>query len=113
MPTPLVTVCIPTFNGALHFAECLDSVCRQTYRNIEILVVDDCSSDLTADIALDFSTRDPRLRFVRNQSTLGLMGNWQRCIELAQGEYIKFAFQDDALYPACVELLMREAQQGP
>src|SRR5437763_750789 len=92
MTTPLVTVCIPTFNGALHLRECLSSVCLQTYGNTEILVVDDCSSDATAEIVLEFAKRDTRVRFMRNQETLGLMGNWQRCIEIAQGEFIKFAF---------------------
>jgi glycosyltransferase involved in cell wall biosynthesis len=109
----LVTVCIPAYNGAMHLAECLDSVCQQTYDNIDILVVDDSSSDHTPDIVVDYEKRDSRVRFVRNQSNLGLVGNWHRCIELARGEYIKFAFQDDVLYPACVESLMRATQRGP
>ena len=112
MSKPLVTVCIPTYNGAAHLSECLESVCLQTYREVEILVVDDCSTDQTAHIISEYQKRDRRLRFVRNARNLGLTGNWERCAQLAKGDYIKFAFQDDVLYPQCIDVLMRSMQRG-
>ncbi len=109
---PSVTVCIPTYNGAVHLAACLNSVCSQTYRDLEILVVDDCSSDHTPDIVAEYQKQDSRVCFTRNERNLGLVANWDRCIALAGGEYIKFAFQDDVLYPRCVEALMGAMQRG-
>jgi glycosyltransferase involved in cell wall biosynthesis len=112
MSIPLVTVCIPTYNGAAHVSECLDSVSSQTYPDFEILVVDDCSVDRTPDVVIEHQQRDPRVRLVRNAKTLGLTGNWNRCVELARGDYIKFCFQDDILYPECIEALMRAMSRG-
>src|SRR2546428_2901842 len=112
MTMPSVTVCIPTYNGAVHLAACLNSVSSQTYRDLEILVVDDCSSDRTPDIVAEYRKQDGRVCFTRNERNLGLVGNWERCIALAGGEYIKFAFQDDLLYPGCVEALMGAMQRG-
>ncbi len=101
-----VTVCIPTYNGAAHIRECLESVSSQTFDDIDILIVDDCSTDETTDVITHYQSQDSRVRFVRNPHNLGLMGNWQRCIELSNGDYIKFVFQDDVLYPRCIESLM-------
>jgi glycosyltransferase involved in cell wall biosynthesis len=112
MTKPLVSVCIPTYNGAAHLAECLDSVCSQTYGNCEILVVDDCSSDETVALVESYRRQDGRMRVVQNKRNLGLIGNWQRCIDLARGDYIKFAFQDDVLYPSFIEALVRALEGG-
>lgn len=106
----LVTIAIPTFNGARWLPEAIASAMEQTYARIEILVVDDASDDDSAEIAA--STGDDRVRVVRNERRLGLARNWNRCIADARGEYLKFVFQDDLLDPACVEelvTLMRES----
>jgi glycosyltransferase involved in cell wall biosynthesis len=103
---PTVSVCIPTYNGAKYLREAVASVLCQSFDDIEILVVDDCSSDGTIYIAHELLGHDPRARIVQNNSNLGLVGNWNRCVELAQGEYIKFLFQDDLLEPTCVERLV-------
>jgi len=102
----LVSVCVPTYNGARYLDECLASASAQTYANIEILVVDDGSSDDTIAIAEQWQQRDQRVRIERNRSNLGLVHNWNRCIQLARGEWIKFLFQDDTLEPVCVETLL-------
>jgi len=107
---PLVTICVPTFNGARYLDECLASVFRQTYAHFEVLLVDDCSTDETLQIARRYAIRDPRLRIVSNQWNLGLVGNWNRCVELAGGEWIKFVFQDDLIAPRCVERMLDAAQ---
>lgn len=112
MQSSLVSVCIPAFNGATHLEECLDSVCSQTYRELEILIVDDCSTDRTASIIEAYQQRDSRIRLVRNDTNLGLVGNWERCITLASGEFVKFAFHDDVLYPRCVEALVQAMDPG-
>ena len=101
---PLVSICIPTLNGGSWLQECLFSALGQTYKRIEILVVDDGSTDNT--IELVRSLRDERVRVVVNERRQGLAGNWNECARLAQGEYIKFLFQDDVLYPECVDRMV-------
>lgn len=106
----LVSVCIPTYNGAEFLDECLRSARAQTHAEQEILVVDDGSSDRTLDIAREHAAHDPRVVVHANPRNLGLVGNWNRCIELASGEWIKFLFQDDLLHPHCVQKLLAEGQ---
>jgi glycosyltransferase involved in cell wall biosynthesis len=106
-----ISVCIPTYNGARYLGACLDSVLSQTFKDIEILVVDDGSTDDTLEILERYAVSDQRIRLHRNDSNLGLVGNWNRCIELARGEWIKFVFQDDLIAPACVEEMLGAATQ--
>jgi glycosyltransferase involved in cell wall biosynthesis len=105
----LVSICIPTYNGEKYLRDCLDSSISQTYRNIEILVVDDKSSDKTLLIANEFALKDSRIKVYVNEANLGLVGNWNRCIELATGHWIKFLFQDDLLFPLCIARMLENA----
>lgn len=107
-----VSICIPTYNGAPHLEACLDSVLNQTYKDIEILVVDDGSTDATYEILERYAADDQRIRLVRNEQNRGLVGNWNRCIELAKGEWIKFVFQDDLIAQNCLERLVAESGKG-
>jgi glycosyltransferase involved in cell wall biosynthesis len=108
---PAVSLCIPTWNGAAYVADALRSALAQTLRDFELLVVDDGSTDDTLQVVAGFD--DPRLRVVRNASRLGLPGNWNRCLELARGEYVKFLFQDDLLEPWAVERLVDALRLAP
>jgi glycosyltransferase involved in cell wall biosynthesis len=97
---PLVSVCIPVYNGEAHLAEALASVLRQGYRNLEILVFDDASSDGSPGILAGI--QDPRLSLHRNEANLGPEGNWNRALEAARGTYVKLFHQDDLLEPDCL-----------
>lgn len=103
---PVVSVCVPTYNGAKYIKECLDSILSQTFKNFEIIVVDDQSSDATLKIVEEYAINDDRIYLSQNQHNLGLVGNWNRCVELAQGEWIKFVFQDDLIKPTCLEQML-------
>jgi glycosyltransferase involved in cell wall biosynthesis len=103
---PKVSVCIPTYNGAAYLSECLESVMRQTFAAIEILIVDDGSSDNSVFIAQEYMRVDKRIRLSVNKNNLGLVGNWNHCVDLASGEWIKFVFQDDILTPECVTRML-------
>jgi glycosyltransferase involved in cell wall biosynthesis len=105
----LVSICIPTYNGEKYLRECLESAISQTYKNIEILVVDDKSSDQTILIAKEFAREDNRIKVHVNKTNLGLVGNWNRSIELASGYWIKFLFQDDLLFPSCIARMLENA----
>ena len=99
---PRVTVCIPTYNGGPYVAQSIESVLSQTYSNLEVLVVDDASHDDTASIVRQYARDDARVRLVINENNLGLVSNWNRCVELSTGDWIKFVLQDDLIEPECV-----------
>jgi len=105
---PLVSICIPTYNRAGMVGDAIGSALAQTYPALEVLVVDNASTDGTAEVVASF--RDPRLRFVRNPENLGLFGNFNRCIELARGTLIHLLHSDDTIPPefteTCVEFLI-------
>lgn len=107
---PLVSICIPTYNGARWLDDALQSALAQDYRPIEIVVVDDASTDESLRILTD--VRDPLLRVVRNRERLGLQRNLDRAVGLAKGQWIKFLFQDDMIAPECVSRMMAVADDG-
>ncbi len=101
------SVLIPTYNGEAHLEACLDSLLAQTTSEFEVVVCDDASTDRTWEILQRYAARDSRFRLHRNERNLGLVGNWIRCVELAEGEWLKFLFQDDTLEPRCLEVFAR------
>jgi glycosyltransferase involved in cell wall biosynthesis len=106
MLKPDISILIPTYNGANYLETCLDSVLSQTFDNIEILVVDDRSTDATFEILKRYAATDQRVRLFHNERNLGLVGNWNRCLTLARGRWIKFLFQDDLLESSCIEKML-------
>jgi glycosyltransferase involved in cell wall biosynthesis len=94
---PKVTVCIPTYNYGRYLAEAVESVLAQTFRDFELLIIDDCSTDETDEVMRGFAERDDRVRYLRNAQNLGMVENWNLCLREARGEYIKYLFGDDLL----------------
>lgn len=110
---PTVSVCVPTYNSAATLRRCLDSVLAQAGVDFEVLVVDDASADDTTDLAGELLR--PGDRLVVNDSRLGLVGNHNRCLELARGTYVQFVHADDWLLPGALQSLVgavREADAG-
>jgi len=104
---PLVSICIPTYNRADMIGMAVESALNQSYRNIEVIVVDNASSDSTDDVISCY--KDERLRYEKNPENLGLFGNFNRCIELARGRYIHILHSDDYIDPeftrTCIQFL--------
>ena len=96
-----ITVAMPVYNGEGYVHLAIQSVLDQTYSDFELLIVDNCSTDGTLEVIKAFS--DPRIRLHVNSSNLGMVGNWNRSVELATGEYIKFLSHDDLLDTTCLE----------
>lgn len=92
---PRVTFVVPCYKLAHLLRDCVDSILAQTYRDFEVLIMDDCSPDTTPEVAATFS--DPRVRHVRNEVNLGHLRNYNRGIELARGEYLWLISADDCL----------------
>lgn len=103
MHNPLITICVPTFNGEKYLRECLDSCLSQTFRDFEIVICDDGSVDTTVSIVEDYAKKNGQIKFHQNDHNLGLVGNWNKCITLASGSWIKFLFQDDAMNANCLQ----------
>jgi len=111
--TPAVSICIPSYNYAAFLPQALDSALGQSARDLEVLVVDNCSDDGSMEILERYARRDPRVVVHRNEANVGMMGNFNRCIELARGRYVKFLCADDTLEPACVERLAAAMEASP
>lgn len=109
---PKISVCVPTYNGSQFLRECLDSILAQTFSNFELLIVDDRSSDNTVEIAEEYAAKDSRINVMINPQNLGLVGNWNRCLEITKGEWIKFVFQDDLLAPDCLGKMLAATTFG-
>lgn len=109
---PLVSICIPTYNGAAFLAAAIDSVLQQTYADFELWVVDDNSTDDTHAVVDRYT--DSRLRYTRNAKNLGPQANWNRCLELIQGKYFKLLPHDDLLASDCLQnqVAILEADQS-
>lgn len=103
MTYPLVSICIPTYNGAQFIAEAMDSAVVQTYPSLEIIVSDDASTDGTLQIIETYKTRTSIPIHIYHHEPNGIGANWNYCIKKARGDYIKFLFQDDVLLPKCIE----------
>jgi glycosyltransferase involved in cell wall biosynthesis len=97
MNAPRVTVLMPVFNGEAHLAGAIDSILGQTFRDFELLVIDDGSTDRSAAIAAGFG--DSRVRVERNTSNLGLVRTLNRGLDMARGEYVARMDADDLSLP--------------
>ncbi len=93
---PKVSVLIPTYNYAHYLDEAIQSVLNQTFSNFELIIVDDQSSDNTASVVEKYLA-DSRVKFIVNTENLGLVGNFNKSLEYATGEYIKYLMADDKL----------------
>jgi glycosyltransferase involved in cell wall biosynthesis len=104
---PLVSVCIPTYNGETFINEAMESAIAQTYPNLEIVISDDASQDATLKIIEDFKKKTCIPIYIHHHKPTGIGANWNNCIRKAQGDYIKFLFQDDILLPSCIEEMLQ------
>jgi glycosyltransferase involved in cell wall biosynthesis len=98
--TPKCTVAIPAYNRKDMIEGTLRSVLSQKLSDLEVLVVDDCSTDGCWEVLKTF--HDSRLRLVRNEVNVGLFGNFNRCLELARGSYVRILCNDDQLGEGCL-----------
>jgi len=100
MLNPVVTVVIPVYNGERHLRIALDSVVNQTYKNLEIFVVDNASEDTTVEICESYT--DPRLSLIRITENIGIVPVFNRCLLLGTGKYLKLLCHDDSLDLECI-----------
>jgi glycosyltransferase involved in cell wall biosynthesis len=100
---PRVSLGLPVFNGDNYIEETLDSILAQTYTDFEVIISDNASTDRTQEICQKYATKDPRIRYYRNETDLGAARNYNRTFELSSGEYFKWTAHDDLLGPEFLE----------
>ncbi|ULQ51461.1 glycosyltransferase family 2 protein [Flavihumibacter fluvii] len=96
---PLISVVMATYNGERFLAEQIDSILRQTYPTIEIIAIDDGSTDGTLTMLQEYASRFPQLTVVRNERNLGYVRNFEKGMLLAHGDLIALSDQDDIWLP--------------
>ena len=102
-----VTIAIPVFNRKDMVEETINSALSQTYKNIEIIVVDNASDDGTWEFLKRKYSSEPLITLHRNNKNVGPVKNWLRCLELAGGFYTKLLFSDDVMAPNFIELCVK------
>lgn len=110
--TPLVSVLMTSYNREDYIAEAIESVRAQTLGDFELIISDDCSKDRTVEVAKKF-LGDPRIHVHINEKNLGDYPNRQRAVDLARGKYLKFVDSDDAIYPHCLDVMVRCMESHP
>ncbi len=113
--TPLVSVVTPAYNEETHIAQCIESVLAQTYQNWEYTIVDNCSTDRTAQIAEAYAAGDRRVRVHRNRHFVSAIANHNIAFRLiaSDSKYCKVIAGDDWMFPACLEKLVGFAERNP
>jgi glycosyltransferase involved in cell wall biosynthesis len=104
------------YNRENYLAEAIESVLSSTYKNFELIIVDDCSNDRTIEIANEFALKDERIIIYRNEKNLGDYANRNRAAGYAKGKYIKYCDSDDKLFDwtldYCVQMMEKYPDAG-
>ncbi|CAN5507201.1 glycosyltransferase family 2 protein [soil metagenome] len=96
---PVVSIVMSTYNGSLYLSQQMESVLAQTYPNLEIILLDDCSTDNTTEILYAFQLKNPAIKIFRNEYNLGYIKSFEKGCLLASGEFIALCDQDDYWHP--------------
>ena len=109
MNQPIISVIVPIYNVEPYLRECLDSIIDQTYKHLEIILVDDGSSDRCGDICDEYATKDPRIRVVHQENS-GLSAARNAGLDIAKGDYIVFIDSDDWVAKNICETVLSVAE---
>ena len=111
---PLVSVVTPFYNTAPYLAQCIESVLVQTYGEFEYILMDNCSTDGSGEIAEDYARRDPRLRLIRCSQFLSQLANYNRALAQISdaSKYCKMVQADDWIFPECLASMVQTFNQS-
>ena len=109
MNEPLVSIIVPVYNVESYLSPCLESIQRQSWRNLEVLMVDDGSTDGSSAVCADMAVADPRFRLLR-QENAGVSAARNAALTLAGGKYLQFVDGDDRIHPQATETLVHAAE---
>jgi glycosyltransferase involved in cell wall biosynthesis len=106
--TPLVSIGLPVYNGENFVAEAIQCALNQTFSNWELVICDNCSTDLTVAICRQFADQDSRIRVYENIRNMGVSFNYNEVFRLSRGQYFKWIAHDDLFAPRFIESCIRE-----
>jgi len=111
---PLVSVVTPFYNTAPYLAQCIESVLAQTYGEFEYILMDNCSTDSSEEIAEDYARRDPRIRLIRSSQFLSQLANYNHALAQISGvsKYCKMVQADDWIFPECLSCMVKTFEQS-
>lgn len=106
MSAPVVSVLMTSYNRENFIADAIKSVLESTYTNFELIIVDDCSTDSTLEIAHSFASKDGRISVYQNKENLGDYPNRNKAAALAKGSYLKYLDSDDLIYKHSLQIMV-------
>ena len=108
----LITIIVPIYNVEQYLPKCIDSIINQTYQNLEIILVDDCSTDGTYKILEDYAKKDNRIKLIRNEKNLQNAETRNVGIRVATGKYLYFIDSDDWIDSDYIENMVEAAEKS-
>ena len=108
---PLVSIIVPIYNAQDHIARCVESIRRQTYRNLEILLLNDGSQDVSLEVCKMYANVDPRIVLI-DKANSGVAATRNMGLREARGKYLQFVDADDTIQPYATELLVQRAEES-
>jgi len=110
--SPLVSIGMPVYNGEKTVWEALDSLLAQDFKDFELIISDNASTDNTAEICHQYAARDSRVRFYRNEANIGPTANFNRLVHLARGKYFMWAADDDWWEPSYISCMVEDIESN-
>lgn len=108
---PLVSVIVPIYNAQDHIARCVESIRRQTYKNLEILLLNDGSKDVSLEVCKMYANVDPRIVLI-DKANSGVAATRNMGLREAKGKYLQFVDADDTIQPYATEMLVQRAEEN-
>lgn len=109
----LVSIVLPVYNGERYLASAIESVLNQTYQNIELILVNDCSTDSTEEIIQSYASKDPRIVYLKNEVNLKLPASLNRGFSAAKGQYLTWTSDDNLYMPTALARMTEFLEQHP
>lgn len=113
MSKPIISVCLLTYNRAEVLPRSIESILTQGFRNFELLINDDCSSDDTREVCEYYAKKDQRIKYFRNEKNLRYAGNQNAALKRAHGDFIAYVHDGDVYYPFMLESWLATLSQYP
>ena len=111
--TPAVSIGMPVYNGEKYIREALDSVLTQTFKDFELLISDNCSTDKTREICAEYSNKDPRIKYIRHPENLGGHWNFNFVTQNVTGHLLTWLAHDDILESGYLESTVQYMLDNP
>lgn len=107
----LISIIVPVYNSEKYLSECIDSILNQTHKNLQVILVDDCSTDSSPKICADYAKRDKRVEVYRTEVNSGQSASRNLGLSHVKGEWVTFADNDDTLDPKMHETLLANSKK--